>query len=92
MSVIGTYNSTADDLKEDLDSYYKVDASKFDELEKRICALKNSLSEIVLINCAGVSYNSFAHKADVNKWNQVIEVNLIGSFNVIHEILPIMRE
>jgi len=92
LSVIGTYNSTVDGLAEDLESYYKVDVSKFDEVEKWICALKNSLSEIVLINCAGVSYNSFAHKADVNKWNRVIEVNLIGSFNVIHEILPIMRE
>lgn len=91
-SVIGTYNSTVDGLDDDLDSYYKVDVSKFEEVEKWIYTLKESLSEIVLINCAGVSYNSFAHKADIKKWNQVIEVNLIGSFNVIHEILPIMRE
>jgi len=92
LSVIGTYNSTVDGLAEDLDSYYKVDVSKFYEVEKWINSLKETLSEIVLINCAGVSYNSFAHKADVDKWNRVIEVNLMGSFNVIHEILPIMRE
>lgn len=91
-SVIGTYNSTVDGLDDDLDSYYKVDVSNFEEVEKWISLLNRSLTDIVLINCAGVSYNSFAHKADIEKWKKVIDVNLIGSFNVIHEILPIMRE
>ncbi|MBP1671863.1 MAG: family oxidoreductase, partial [Bacteroidetes bacterium] len=44
------------------------------------------------MNCAGISYNSYAHKADIDKWNKVIEVNLNGTFNVIRNILPIMRE
>jgi NAD(P)-dependent dehydrogenase (short-subunit alcohol dehydrogenase family) len=48
-------------------------------------------SEFYLINCAGISYNSLAHKADVELWRSVIETNLIGTFNAIHAILPHMR-
>jgi NAD(P)-dependent dehydrogenase (short-subunit alcohol dehydrogenase family) len=47
--------------------------------------------ELVLCNCAGVTYNAFAHKADVQSWRDVIEVNLIGSFNAIRALLPHMR-
>ena len=48
--------------------------------------------KIILINNAGVNYNSFAHKADFNDWCNVIWVNLMGTFNVIRKILPYMRE
>lgn len=54
-------------------------------------ANKYNNGNIVLINCAGISYNSFAHKADLEKWKDVINVNLIGTFNVIHSFLPAMR-
>jgi len=47
--------------------------------------------QLVLINCAGITYNSFAHKADMEMWRDVLEVNLIGSFNTIRAILPHMR-
>ena len=87
--VIGTYNTTSEDL--DFENYYKVDVSDFLAVEKMIVSLKLELSEIVLLNCAGISYNSFAHKADVEQWGHVIDVNLKGSFNLIHELLPIMR-
>ena len=49
------------------------------------------LKDVVLINCAGISYNSFAHKADIEKWSSVIDVNIKGTFNVIRAILPHMR-
>ena len=87
--VIGTYNTTSEDL--DFENYYKVDVSDIQSVEKMIDSLKLELSEIVLLNCAGISYNSFAHKADVEQWGHVIDVNLKGSFNLIHELLPIMR-
>lgn len=47
--------------------------------------------KIVLINCAGINYNSFAHKADPEQWKKVIETNLTGTFNVINAVLPKMR-
>jgi NAD(P)-dependent dehydrogenase (short-subunit alcohol dehydrogenase family) len=48
--------------------------------------------DITLINCAGISYNAFAHKADISEWTQVINVNLNGTFFLIRAILPIMRK
>jgi NAD(P)-dependent dehydrogenase (short-subunit alcohol dehydrogenase family) len=50
-----------------------------------------SAPEFVLINCAGVTYNAFGHKADVRAWRNVIDVNLIGSFHTAQAILPHMR-
>jgi len=69
-----------------------VDVSDFDSVRCMISSIKESLSQITLLNCAGISYNSFAHKADIEKWGRVIDVNLKGTFNVIHELLPLMRE
>lgn len=53
---------------------------------------QNVTEEIVLINNAGINYNSFAHKSDFNDWCNVIWINLMGTFNVIRKFLPYMRE
>ena len=92
LNVFGTYNSTNIGLENDIEDYYKVDVSDFRAVSEMISLFKDSLSKIILLNCAGISYNSFAHKADIEQWNRVIDVNLKGSFNVIHELIPIMRE
>jgi NAD(P)-dependent dehydrogenase (short-subunit alcohol dehydrogenase family) len=91
-TVIGTYNSTTEGLDKELNSFIKVDVSDFNAVCSMIKSIKELLTQIILLNCAGISYNSFAHKADINLWNRVIDVNLKGTFNVIHEILPIMRD
>lgn len=92
LNVIGTYNTTIEGFEEDKPSYYKVDVSDNGAVKEMIASVKASLSKIVLLNCAGISYNSFAHKSDIDQWSRVIDVNLKGSFNVIHELLPLMRE
>ncbi|MEG2599474.1 MAG: SDR family oxidoreductase [Muribaculaceae bacterium] len=71
-------------------SFYPIDITHYDQIVSAVQLIPN-LSEIILINCAGISYNSYAHKADLEQWRNVIEVNLIGTFNVIHALLPIMR-
>lgn len=48
--------------------------------------------DITLVNCAGISYNSFAHKSNVNEWANVINVNLTGTYYLIRAVLPLMRE
>jgi NAD(P)-dependent dehydrogenase (short-subunit alcohol dehydrogenase family) len=90
--VIGTYLSTKPESIKDLDFLYKVDVSKYESVAQFINVIKNDLTEIVLLNCAGVSYNSFTHKSDPEKWKKVIDVNLIGTYHMIRAILPIMRE
>ena len=88
--VFGTYNSSNIDLDHQ-DSLFKIDISNFSEVSSWIQEIENRLSKIILINCAGISYNSFAHKAEIEKWEKVIQVNLIGTFNVIRCLLPYMR-
>jgi NAD(P)-dependent dehydrogenase (short-subunit alcohol dehydrogenase family) len=91
LNVLGTYNSTTEGIEDELNLYYKVDISDYVAVKNMVCTIKESLSQIILINCAGISYNSFAHKADIEKWGRVIDVNLKGTFNIIHELLPLMR-
>lgn len=90
--VVGFYNSTCEGFEVDASEYYKVDISDYEAVKGWVDSKRDLLSRIVLVNCAGMSYTGFAHKADVEKWQRVIEVNLMGTFNLIRELLPIMRE
>ncbi|HON19971.1 MAG TPA: SDR family oxidoreductase [Bacteroidales bacterium] len=89
--VIGTYHQTIEDAIQQAD-YYQVDIADYKAVQQWIQSLKADLDKIVLINCAGISYNAFAHKADMDVWEKVIDVNIKGTFHVIREVLPIMRE
>jgi NAD(P)-dependent dehydrogenase (short-subunit alcohol dehydrogenase family) len=85
--VIGTCNSTIVETE----GFYRLDITNYQQIQVLISQLKEQLKNIVLINCAGINYNSFAHKADIKEWTKVIDVNLTGTFHVIHAVLPIMR-
>ncbi|KAA6338332.1 3-oxoacyl-[acyl-carrier-protein] reductase FabG [termite gut metagenome] len=88
--VYGTFNTTP--VQKEFDRYfYKVDIRNINEVKDFVGSIKN-LHRVVLINCAGIIYNSFAHKADLFRWKEVIDINLIGTFNVIYSLLPIMRK
>lgn len=89
--VVGIYNSTIPSMVQE-GNYYKVDIANSNEVCNWVESIKDRLSELVLVNCAGISYNAFAHKASIDKWQNVIKVNLFGTFNIIHFLLPIMRE
>ena len=89
LEVIGTYNATPPE-NFNSERLSKVDISDYVSVKTWLSDIKN-VRNIALINCAGISYNSFAHKADIGKWRRVIEVNLLGTFTVIHCILPLMR-
>jgi len=89
--VIGTYH-TNKPVGEQYKSCLQLDITDNIQIEEFV---KNNfllLENITLINCAGVSYSSFAHKANMDEWQQVIKVNLIGTFGLINSLLPIMRE
>jgi NAD(P)-dependent dehydrogenase (short-subunit alcohol dehydrogenase family) len=89
-SIIGIYNSTI--VGKDIGNYYKVDITDFIQVQEFVNSIKEQLNNITLINCAGINYNSFAHKSDIGKWQEVIKVNLFGTFNLINCTLPIMRD
>ena len=87
--VIGLYNNTKIDSNIPM---YKVDITSIDSINSFIYENKEKLSNITLINCAGANYSSFAHKADHTKWKNLIDVNLIGTFNITSLLLTFMRE
>ncbi len=89
--VLGTYNLTQPETDK-LEFFSKVDISSYKDVVTFVDKIKDEISELTLINCAGNNYNSFAHKADIAEWGNVINVNLIGTFNVIRAVLPFMRE
>ncbi|MFH2141847.1 MAG: SDR family NAD(P)-dependent oxidoreductase [Bacteroidota bacterium] len=89
--VYGTYNSTLPQTdKKHL--YYWLNVTDYKSIESLDIALGEKLNKIILINCAGVNYSGFAHKSDRELWKQVIDINLTGTYNVIREFLPVMRE
>jgi NAD(P)-dependent dehydrogenase (short-subunit alcohol dehydrogenase family) len=75
-----------------LDFYQKLDVTNFNSVQKFIVNNSSILNDLTLINCAGVNYNSYAHKADLEKWTNVMTTNLLGTFNLIRAVLPLMRE
>jgi NAD(P)-dependent dehydrogenase (short-subunit alcohol dehydrogenase family) len=90
LEVIGLYNNTKPEKFQE--SYYKADIRDFKEIEKVLVPLISASENIVLINCAGITYSAFAHKSDPEKWREVIDTNIIGTYNLIRCILPKMRE
>ena len=72
--------------------FSKVNISDFNEIVEWFYKIKPELKSVVLLNCAAINYNRYAHKSDLNKWHEVIHVNLLGTFNMIRAILPYMRE
>jgi len=73
------------------DQFTLVDVSNYESVVNWVSALPKD-SEIILINCAGINYNTFAHKAEIDRWKKIIDVNLTGTFNVIRATLPLMRD
>ena len=90
-AVIGTYheNRSAETIVENT---FQLDITDNKQVEKFVKNIESRLTEITLINCAGITQNSFAHKANVDEWTQVINVNLIGTFQLIRATLPVMRK
>ena len=89
-TVYGTYHVTQPDPQY-MDYFSRVDITDSREVNSWIESIRSSINHPTLINCAGINYTSFAHKADIDEWNNVVSVNLIGTFKVIREVLPVMR-
>lgn len=88
-TVFGTYSGTQPE-PELYGNFTKVDVSNTQEVQNWIEKSVNNDDEIVMINCAGINYNSLARRADVEDWMNVINVNLGGTFRAINAILPSM--
>jgi len=88
IDVYGTYFSNT---KITATRLSKVDITDYQNVSDWILSIEN-LNNVTLINCAGKSYNSFAHKADPIEWKTIIEINVLGTFYCIRCLLPLMRQ
>lgn len=91
LNVVGTYNKSLPDSKF-IGQLSKVDITDHESVENWFANNHDNKGINILINCAGINYSALAHKADIDSWKNVINVNLIGTFNAIHSVLPLMRE
>jgi len=89
--VFGTYNGTLPPEKY-ADNFTKVDICSDEQVHFWVKKVANNNNNIVLINCAASNYSAIARKSDVKKWEELINLNLVGTFRVIHEVLPLMYE
>jgi len=89
--VLGTYHLNKPEGTQ-YSSCKQLDITNTGEVEAFVKSIPATAKNITLINCAGISYNSFAHKSDAAEWAQVINVNLTGTFYLVRAILPLMRE
>ncbi len=65
------------------------DISDEQSVKTNICeAVKNAKKLDVLVNAAGIIRTEHTHKTSLQLWNEVITVNLTGTFLVTKELIP----
>lgn len=68
------------------------DITSYEAVEHMVKDILDKCGRIdVLINASGMSIDGFTHKFAPHTWRSVIEVNLVGTFNLARAVLPSMR-
>ena len=72
-------------------SHFVVDVSNFNQVKSTVDKICKKSDIDILINNAGVTGpTSTLWDYDVNEWNKIIQINLIGTFNCCKLIVPSM--
>ena len=72
-------------------TYNVVDVSNFNEVNKTVDQIAKSSNIDILINNAGITGStSTLWDYDVDEWNKIIEINLMGTFNCCKTVVPYM--
>ena len=72
---------------------YKWDVANYDACATGIAQVEADLGPVeILVNNAGITRDAPFHKMTRDQWQQVIDTNLSGVFNMTHPIWPGMRE
>ena len=90
--IIGTFNTRQPEIGRANVSYYQVDVSNAESVERFVRSLNSELKQIVLVNLAGISIDGMAHKMPEDVWDRVVDTNLKGTFLMCRALLPIMRD
>ena len=83
--------STVAEIKNPNLDYRMVDVSNFTQIEKTVLEITATNDIDILINNAGITGStSSLWEYDVNEWNKIIQINLMGTFNCCKCIVPNM--
>ena len=82
---------TIDELNNPNLNYHVVDVSKYTEVEKFVGEITNKNKIDILINNAGITGPTDPlWKYNVEMWNKIVQINLMGTFNCCRAIVPNM--
>jgi len=74
-------------------SFNVVDVSNFEQVKKTVNEIIKKSNIDILINNAGITGSTASLWVyDVNEWNKIIKINLMGTFNTCKCIVPNMLE
>ena len=83
--------STVAEIKNPNLDYRMVDVSNFTQIEKTVLEITATNDIDILINNAGITGStSSLWEYDVDEWNKIIQINLMGTFNCCKCIVPNM--
>ena len=72
---------------------YKWSVADYEGCEAGIKQVEEDLGPVdILVNNAGITRDAMFHRMSVQQWNDVIDTNLHGVFNMTHPVYPGMRE
>ncbi|WP_404863672.1 beta-ketoacyl-ACP reductase [Georhizobium sp. MAB10] len=72
---------------------FKWDVSSYDACKEGIAKVEAEVGPIdVLVNNAGITRDAMFHKMTPDMWNEVINTNLTGLFNMTHPVWTGMRD
>ena len=72
---------------------YKWDVSSYDACKEGIEKVEAELGPVeILVNNAGITRDGMFHKMTPDMWNEVINTNLTGLFNMTHPVWTGMRD
>ena len=72
-------------------SYNTVDVSNFENVKETVDEIAKSSNIDILINNAGITGSTASlWDYDVEEWNKIIQINLMGTFNCCKSVVPYM--
>ena len=83
--------SAVDEVKNPNLFYSVVDISNYQDVEKNVADITSKSNIDILINNAGITGPTGPlWEYDVDKWNKIVQINLMGTFNCCRAIVPNM--
>ncbi len=70
---------------------FACDVANFDEAAKTVAAVVEAMGSVdILVNCAGITKDTLLLSMKESDFDQVIDVNLKGTFNFMKQVYPLM--